>query len=125
MSNIPVINLQSVTDSIKQGEGNILIQFGFQDGDCDLASSDTSTNILVKASNDTTWQGYSLPYIPPNLKDITKGLQGSATLNISGAFYVLDSLHQNGDSVAFEFYIKDDAGNASNHLKTHYVKIRP
>ena len=127
MSIIPYINLQTVTDSIIQGEGNILIQFGFQDGDGDLASSDTSTNIFVKSTWDsTTWQGYSMPVIPNNLKDITKGLQGSSTLIIPGQFYVLDTaLHPKGDSVSFEFYIQDDAGHNSNHLKTHAVQISP
>ncbi len=127
LSNIPSIDFSSITDSIVQGsEDTILIHFGFTDGDADLGMNSDSADLYLKSSWDSTWQDYYFPTdIPNNLKDPSKGLQGAATLKLLAALFVLDSQHPNGDTVNFEFYIKDQAGHTSNHILTTSVFIKP
>lgn len=126
LSSIPAIDFASITDSIIQGEDTILIRFGFADGDADLGENPDSADLFLKSSWDSTWQEIYFPTdIPGNIKDPEKGLEGAATLKILGAFYVLDTLHPNGDTINFEFYIRDNAGHLSNHITTPSVFIKP
>ena len=127
LSPIPTISLGSVTDSIVQGEDTILIRFGFADGDADLGMNKDSADLFLRNSWDSTWNEYFFPTdIPDNLKDPTKGLEGIATIKLLGAQFLIDTaIHPKGDTIKFEFYIRDQALHTSNHIITPTVFVKP
>jgi hypothetical protein len=131
MSKIPQITLLSVApNTVKSGssEDSISISFKIQDGDADLGNDPMSGkyDIFMIHSSDTTMSfSEFLPEIPEQIKDPAKGFEGVATVVIKAAFLVLDSLHQNGDTISFELYMKDRADNESNHITTPDIYIVP
>lgn len=126
MSNVPKIKFSTITDKIKAGEGTINLSFEFEDGDADLGNNPNTPEIFVYNLKDSSEALYPFPSdIPGGFKDPSKGMKGVATIAMSGAFFTLDSLHANGDSVNFMVFIKDEAGNKSNEIFTTFVKINP
>ena len=126
MSDVPKIKFSTITDKIKAGEGTINLSFEFEDGDADLGNNPNTPEIFVYNLKDTSEALYPFPSdIPDGFKDPSKGMKGVATIAMSGAFFTLDSLHANGDSVNFMVFIKDEAGNKSNEIFTTFVKINP
>ncbi len=130
-SKVPKITFQSlVPNTVKSGSSRdtIGISFKFEDGDADLGNDRGSANfdIFLTDIRDTTQVfKYFLPEIPEQMKDPSKGLEGSATVVLQAAFLVLDSLHKNGDTLHYELYIKDKAGNESNRLITPDIYVKP
>ena len=125
LSKIPSIDLTGFTNTpIKINKDNCFIDFNLTDGDGDLGNPVVAGgpyDIYIKDFRyDTGFAGYYFP--PTNLTtDETKnGLTGSCTFVITpfiiNARY--DSLHANGDTTHFEIYIRDKAGNTSNHITT-------
>jgi len=120
--------LSSSPNEFKSGssEGKITINFRFFDANADLGNADgTEENIFI-----TTNKGFSgtasLPQIPDDFKDPSKGIDGTATVVIPTSFFVLDSAHlQTGDTFQFSLYIKDNALHPSNTISTADIYIRP
>lgn len=133
MSNIPSISLISMTpDSIKQGasEDTVYIKFGLEDGDADLGHdvSSTDKDIYIRDNHTDSFTGYNFPEIAQGILDPSKGITGACTFKMLGALIYVrqDSIHLlNGDTVSYELYIKDKAGNNSNHITTPNLYIRP
>ena len=129
VSKIPKIALiQFVPDSMKVNVDTCFIQFSLTDGDGDIGNSNTSQIWLKDSRFDTAdFQPTAFPPIDGSVEDPKKGLTGTCI------FYPVpqpvprsDSNHTKyGDTLYYEMYITDRAGNASNHVITHTLIIRP
>lgn len=134
ISSVPSIAFVSMTpDSIKQGSGEdtVYINFRLTDGDADLGNRDPASadyDIYIKDSRNDTFQGYFFPEIAQAVEDPAKGVTGTCVFKLLGALVYCrqDSLHlATGDTTHFELYIKDRAGNNSNHITTPDLRILP
>jgi len=103
-------------------------EFGITDGDGDIGNDTTSMIYLKDSRYDTAgFVAIPFPQIDQSIEDPKKGLQATCW------FYPYplptprpDSLHSTlGDTLTYEFYIKDRAGHESNHITTHPLIIRP
>jgi hypothetical protein len=133
-SDVPAISLVSVfPDSLRSGafQDTVTIRFSLLDGDADLGveqNQNQKYDIYIKDARVDTFTGYFFPEIAEFIKNPKKGIQGTCTYLVLGSFTYTreDSIHANfGDTTQFELYIKDVAGNESNHITTGPVYIRP
>ncbi len=120
------------TISIEDTAGLIKIGFEFTDGDGNIAIDETEMEMAIFAYNrlDTSAKRDTLPfpfpYIADGLRPRKGGLAGDVILNMGRQFFPLDSLHSvlGGDTVVFDIFIKDLAGNASNILTTDTIFVK-
>lgn len=118
---------------IKINRDTAAMEFTLADGDADLGNDQTANgprDIFIKDFRyDTGFVGYYFPIIdPPTIEDPKKGLTGDCVFLFTP--YILsprtDSLHlATGDTTHFEVYIKDRAGNESNHFVTSDIIMVP
>ncbi|GAA4459328.1 hypothetical protein GCM10023093_00110 [Nemorincola caseinilytica] len=127
MSKIPEIVAQGVSnDQVRVlSQDTCVFFFSFQDGDADLGNDPAGQyrDVYIKDLRDDKNQfvGYLLPEINEALIDPSKGLKGTAQF-----YFTIDILnpridsptHDMTDTVSFEMYMMDKAGNASNHIFT-------
>lgn len=129
VSKIPQISLIAFypTDSMRVNVDTVYLAFNITDGDGDIGNDTTS--VIYLKDNRFEDQGFvktPFPQIDPSIQDPTKGLQATCI------FFPepkptprLDSVHMaTGDTFHYEFYIKDRAGNESNHIVTNKMIIR-
>jgi hypothetical protein len=137
VSKIPHIELIGFfpDTAIKVNVDTAFIEFHLIDGDGDIGygpnpnPGDTISRIYVKDSRypSAGYTPYPFPAIDISVEDPKKGIDGKCL------FYPVpqpvpraDSLHKaTGDTMYYEFYIMDRAGDSSNHLTTHSLIIRP
>jgi hypothetical protein len=114
-------------DSMKVTRDDYVIQFSIVDGDADISNSAPCGIYLKDSRYDTGFTWCEFPKIKKDALDPDKGLQGSCFfLPFPGPEPRLDSLHMaTGDTLMYELYVKDNAGNESNHLKTGRIIVRP
>lgn len=115
-------------DSVKSGSNQIIaVKFNFADGDADLGVSPSSGNfdIYTTDSRDTSKINYYFPKGIAEAVDPTQGISGDCTINLEAAFILLRPSHPDRDTVRYEFYIKDKAGNESNRFTTPDIIIVP
>ena len=135
VSKIPQISLiyfgsTDGRDSMVQNIDTGLLKFGIVDGDADLGNdpSGPKDDIFVNDLRfDTGYTGYHFPAIDQSIEDPKKGIQGTCTLILTPDLLAMrrDSLHLAvGDTVRFEVYVVDRAGNKSNHIVTGPFIIR-
>lgn len=128
---VPRITFEGLSaDSVQMvvGEG-LVLSFGFVDGDGDLVVKRTSgkKDIYLKDSRDSS---YNLSfYFPANTVQYANtktGISGICNVEISASLLKLRPDHPTRDTLEYEYYIVDKAGNESNHLKTGPIYlIRP
>ena len=131
-SPVPHIDQQTIApDSIHAGfyEDTVHLYFHFTDGDADLGTTD-GKYVFIKRNVDTQQAVFAIPQISSALRDPVYGMEGTAIINLPAAYPILypreDSFHlKHGDTVTLEFFIKDQAGNESNHLTTLPIIVRP
>ena len=130
LSKIPHISLVALVpqDSfIINVDTAFYMVFKFTDGDGDL-SNDTNSGVYIKDSRFPAL-GFTknlFPTIDAAIENPKNGLSGTCY------FFPLpqpaprgDSIHQlEGDTLAYEFYITDRAGNQSNHIITSSYVVR-
>lgn len=129
---VPAINFLRMTpDSIKSmsSEDTVRISFHFTDGDADLGNDPNSGKkdifVIDTRFPDDTF-GYYFPPIPDQFKDPEKGLEGDCDFYIPAALLpgLRDTtIHKLRDTTAFNIFIKDVAGNASNLITTSRLLI--
>ncbi len=133
MSAIPAITLVEMTpNSVQQGssEDTVYIKFTLTDGDADLGHDVSSSDydIYIRDNHTDSFTGYFFPEIAQNVLDPSKGISGTCTFKMLGALIYVrpDTVHLiKGDTVHYELYIKDRAGNTSNHISTPDLYIKP
>lgn len=133
VSNVPYISLKYFGPNIfKISTDTLLMEFAFTDGDADLGNDTNKAkyDIYIKDFRfDTGFVGYYFPEINKTIEDPKKGISGLC-LFIFYSPNILnlrpDSNHVKfGDTTRFEFYIKDRAGNTSNHINTPVIIMKP
>jgi hypothetical protein len=132
-SKVPVISsLEIFPDSVKSGsaEDTLLVAFLVSDGDGDLGNDAASMkfDIFFKDNWGNNPFPFYFPDIPDELVDKTKGIIARCTVQVPAAqFLVLrpDPIHATGDTVKYEIYVEDRAGNKSNTLTTPEIYIKP
>ena len=130
LSPIPLISLTGFgPDSVKFGasEDTAFLSFTFVDGDADLGNTAINTDIFLRDSRNGNVQGYSFPEFPEAVRDPEVGMTGSAIVVLYAAFLLpRDSIHAvTGDTVRYEVWVKDRAGNESNHFTTPDLYLLP
>lgn len=124
----PFISLVSMSkDSIRSGQGGdtVALQIYIKDKNGDLVSD--AKAFYLKGSIDTATIAYEFPIIDENILDNPNGIEGNIYFFITGDLTTvrLDSLHQAvGDTVQFEIFVMDKAGNESNRITTPDIYIK-
>jgi hypothetical protein len=119
----PKIRLEGVSPSrIVQGSADtVLIALHIEDGDADLYNDNQTQWIYVK---DTARFPQSDPttYLPPAVPDVlmnpANGFSGLYTIKLPGAFLTIEDTSLMEETMAYEIFIKDKAGNESNRVYT-------
>ncbi len=129
-SKIPSITFKLVTpDSlVVRRNDTCFIYFSFTDGDADIGNSSISQIYWKDLRFDSA--GFVSSDFPPILdivEDPKKGLEGTIMLIPDpGPIPRPDSMHFHfADTVAYEIYITDRAGNMSNHIRTNPIRLLP
>jgi hypothetical protein len=132
MSKIPQIGLNYFgPETIRFNYDTAFLLLSLQDGDADLGNDKNGKNydIYIKDFRfDTGYAGYFFPDIDLSIEDPKKGITGTCMFYFIPAILSprSDSLHTAlGDTTHFEVYIKDRAGNQSNHVTTGDVILVP
>lgn len=119
VSKIPAISFRSMDPaSVKAGsDTTVLIKFNFEDGDGDIGFG--TPNLFFRDSRDTIWAPFLIPNIPDRFNP-EAGLKGIIQVEYEAAFLLLrnDSLHKDYDTLHWDIYMKDKAGNESNIITT-------
>jgi hypothetical protein len=133
MSPIPEIVYisQSSVEVADSGRGefeDITFLFDFQDGDADIGPIGDPVplqNITFVDSRDSTQDFYDFPPIPePVVTD--DGIRGSFVVRVNpNTFIARDdtTIHKLTDTVQFEVFVRDEAGNLSNEVTTRPIVI--
>ena len=110
----------------------IKIGFEFTDGDGDIGRDENEVQLAIFVYNklDTTKERDTLPFpfpfIAKSMRPTKGGLNGDVILNMPGQFFSLDSLHValGGDTVIYNIFVKDDAGNRSNIITSDTIFVK-
>ena len=118
-SNIPKIKFDRMSNSIiKAGsDSTIKIRIEFEDGDGNIGFGTNNLFLSDSRYNDTI--PFMIPDIPEKFNP-SNGLKGFIEIEYEAAFLLLrtDSLHVDSDTLYWDIYMKDKAGNASNTIRT-------
>ncbi len=118
-SNIPKITFTALsTDKVKAGGDSIVyIQFDFEDGDGNIGFG--TNNLFLRDTRDTVVVPFLIPTIPDKFNP-SSGLKGVIQVDYEAAFLLMrtDSAHLETDTMRWEIYMKDKAGNRSNTITT-------
>jgi hypothetical protein len=114
-------------DSIASGrsQDTVALQIYIKDKNGDLISKNPA--FYLKSSHDTAFIAYDFPEIDESILNNPNGIEGDIFFFVTGdiANARLDSLHQAvGDTVQYEIYVEDQAGNKSNYITTGPIRIR-
>jgi hypothetical protein len=134
-SSIPTFALNRLSpDTIKFGRvtDTVYITFRFTDGDGDLGNDPSQRLYDLYLADDRTEINDTLkfffPEIPADAIDPVEGIMGEGSLAVGGSLIRLrtDTLHvNNGDTVRYNMWIRDKAGNTSAPLRLPPIFIRP
>jgi hypothetical protein len=106
----------------------VFVTFKVMDRNGDLGNDPYKKqfDVFLKDSRDHNETGFPFPEIPADLKDASKGITAFATVKINaGLFLQLRQDRPEGDTLYYELYVKDRAGNMSNKLSTPLIYITP
>jgi len=106
---------------------SVSIAFRIDDKDGDVGSEDDNspTNLFIKLGEGDFGEA-KLPVIPKEYRNPETGFHGTTVVKIPAVRLSLDSLHaQTGDTLNFQLFILDIAGNRSDTITTPEVYLRP
>lgn len=120
---VPRITFESLSaDSILVGTSDrLLLRFAFVDGDGDLVVKRNTgkRDIYLKDSRDTLYNfSFYFPAATITYANSKVGVSGFCDIEIPAAALILRPDHPLRDTLVYEYYIVDKAGNESNRLKT-------
>jgi len=130
----PVIEYKRITknrlDQSAFNADSTLITIGFTDGDGDIGNEDSVSIFIIDNRTDFEQPGFKIPYIGE--QGVGKGISGE----ISFVLFTSCCIYENGltpcepstdfplDTLSYDIYIIDRAGNASNRITTEPLFIR-
>jgi hypothetical protein len=117
-SDVPKITYKSLQPQILQAgasKGGTTLSIYFEDGDGDIGFG--MYNLFLKDSRDGTEAKMKIPEVPADYAP-KRGLSGVITVDYLAALLVLrpDTNHIHSDTLRWEIYMKDKAGNISNTI---------
>jgi hypothetical protein len=115
-------------NTVKAGSKQaIALNFNFSDGNGDLGNSVGSGkyDIYTKDSRNDSFSNYYFPKALTSVIVPNQAVSGQCTLNLEAAFMLLRDTRLTGDTLRYEVYIKDRAGNESNHFTTPDIYLTP
>ena len=135
----PVIEFVRMSkNTIEQGTGfqdTIRITFSFTDGDGDLGRTEDSQDLdifLTDLRSNSPAENYRIPQVPP--LGASNGIRGEITFNLFQTCCVYpqgvpipctpNAENFPQDTVAYEIFIVDRAGNESNRIRTEDIFIQ-
>ncbi len=129
-SKIPYISWIGMSkDRVQSGNvrDTVLLVFALRDGDGDLGHDDEYDLFLIDSRDTSRAElGFSLPTIPDEIVNPRTGIEGECQIAVDAArFLLLRDDYPDGDSLYYEFYIRDRAGHESNRLETPMIYIMP
>mgnify|MGYP001176874269 CR=1 FL=1 len=117
--NIPKLTFKNLSQNTIQAgiDTSIYINFLFEDGDGNIGFG--TNNLFLRDNRDTVWIPYNIPDIPDKFNP-ESGLNGIIQIDFAAAFLLLrtDTLHALTDTLTWDIYMKDKAGNISNTITT-------
>lgn len=127
---IAFVSMEPRTVQAASSEDKVFLKFNFFDGDADLSvgSASTASDVFLIDSRDSSVREMLLPNIEDAMRDPVNGMMGDATLTLEAALLLPrnDSLHlATGDTLRYEVYIRDRAGNESNRFTTPDIFLTP
>lgn len=130
----PQIEFLSITKNIMDQSSllgdSTLLTFTFQDGDGDLGSDSTINAFVIDKRDGFEARKYVIPFIPP--QGAANGISGE----ISFALYTSCCIYEDNyppcstnpnqalDTLIYQIYIEDRAGNQSNLIDTEPIILR-
>jgi len=105
------------------------ITLDFTDGDGNIGHTEDSVITIQDYRSDTLYRSYLYPFpvIGDEFRD-HKWLEGTVLITLNTVFFTprLDSLHlaEKKDTLYYKIFIKDEAGNVSNTVKTDTIYVR-
>ena len=128
-NNKPVITLQGLdSNTVVSGssEDTVFIRFQVVDGDGDIAHDKGGDHdIYLTDSRTGEVLKYRYPDIPSGTINPEEGVNAFVTLQVLAAFLETRLDHPMGDTLTYDLYVKDKAGNQSNVITTPKVYILP
>jgi hypothetical protein len=119
-SNIPKLtfNSFSVNNLMAGKDTTIFAYIDFEDGDGDMGIND-SNNLYFIDMRDTDTVGYPIPVIEERFEP-KRGVSGSIQVALLGSTLIFrDTIStRKSDTIVWNIYVKDAAGNVSNLITT-------
>jgi hypothetical protein len=125
-----IMDLSISPNTVRNGDARdtVFVTFKVMDRNGDLGNDPYKKqfDVFLKDSRDHNETGFPFPEIPKDLKESGKGITAYATVKINaGLFLQLRQDRPEGDTLYYEVYVKDQAGNMSNKLSTPLIYIAP
>lgn len=124
LSKIPAITFRSMEPRSVQagGDSTVVVKINFEDGNGDIGFG--TPNLFFRDSRDTVWVPFLIPNIPDRFNP-EMGLKGVIQVEYDAAFLLLrsDSAHTNNDTLHWDIFMKDQAGDSSNVITTPDVYL--
>lgn len=128
----PVISELSIApNTVHSGfsKDTVFVTFTVHDANADLGNDATKKefDIYMKDSRDSHETGFPFPSIPNDIKDPSKGLTAITTVKLNAALFLQARQDHidTGDTLYYDIYVKDKAGNKSNVMRTPDIFILP
>ena len=130
---VPKITYRGITKTaLRQGADNsdtLRIQFDFEDGDGDIGSQQTNNIYVIDKRTGQVSDKFTIPEIPP--EGASNGVSGTISiLKFNECCIFPDGVPpcivytpQPTDTVVFEIYMMDQAGNESNRIQTDPIVL--
>lgn len=118
-SSIPKLAFKDMTPrEVQEGSNGVIrIRLDFEDGDGNIGFN--TPNLFFKDNRDTAWVPFIIPDIPEKFNP-SAGLKGIFQIDYDAAFLLIrvDSLNRDRDTLTWDIYMMDKAGNKSNIVTT-------
>ena len=121
VAKIPQISMKGFsTDSVKAGNGSFVILFFISDGDGDIDVDKKNTAGVYAKDLRFDTLGFVFYPFPETMRASMKAtdISGTCYVDMPGVTMRADSVHLYRDTAKYEIYVKDLAGNESNHIFT-------
>ena len=128
---LPVITFQGLdSNTVVSGASydTVFIRFQVVDGDGDIAhvkDNNGDRDIYITDSRTGEVLQYWYPDIPSGTINPDEGVNAFVTLKVLAAFLSTRLDHPLGDTLTYDLYVKDRAGNKSNVITTPKIYILP
>ncbi len=101
-------------------QDEVIITINYKDADGDLGENDADvTNCFVKDSRNDVEYEFRIPQLSPDNSSIT--ITGDLEIRLQ-SIGISDG--QSSETVSFEVYLKDRAGNSSNRITTNTITVQ-